>query len=263
MFVDDHVVIGRRRVVRLESPRRPPVPRPGRQSRTRRSCRRCRTPHPARRCRVAVAGNGVCTSPKSPDPISSARPLAASQVSKPCDSGPVSAYRSAKLRHVTSVFSGEVMTLMPSMPIWSSMKLMPFLLAEGRLLLLDGAGRVGDVDRAVAQEREPSPVPGPSTEYWTSGLAALKSPATIELIGSTVDDPEMTISPARPASPLPPLLGEGDDPPPHAASSSIPATARVAGVRTRAGVRLNGSLLQWIRYMGGHTATTGMLGRGA
>ena len=189
-------------------------------------------------------GNGVCTSPKSPDPISSARPLAASQVSKPCDSGPVSAYRSAKLRQVTAVFSGEVMTLMPSMPIWSSMKLMP-VSSQSAASSSSMARDASAMSMEPSQRRaNPSPVPGPSTEYWTSGLAALKSAATIELIGSTVDDPEMTISPARPASPLPPLFGEGDDPPPHAASSSIPARARVAGVRTRAGVRLNGSLLQ-------------------
>jgi hypothetical protein len=33
---------------------------------------------------------------------------------KPCDCGPVSAYRSANDRHVMVVFCGEVMTVIPS-----------------------------------------------------------------------------------------------------------------------------------------------------
>ena len=34
-------------------------------------------------------------------------------------------------------------------------------------------------------------MPGPSTEYVTSGLVAAKSSRAIEVIGSTVDEPEM------------------------------------------------------------------------
>src|SRR5687767_9633151 len=53
-----------------------------------------------------------------------------------------------------------------------------------------------------AQNRaKPSPVPGPSTEYWTSGFPAVKSSATMDVIGSTVDEPEITISPASPSPP--------------------------------------------------------------
>ena len=39
----------------------------------------------------------------------------------------------------------------------------------------------------------PSPVPGPSTLNPTSGLVSLKISATTDEIGSTVDDPEITI----------------------------------------------------------------------
>src|SRR5688572_15476359 len=84
---------------------------------------------------------------------------------------------------------------------------------------------------------KPSPVPGPSTEYCTPGLAALKSAPTIELIGSTVEEPDMTISPVS-APPLPP--GDADEPELHAVSSSRPPKARVMGVRTHGRLRSKG-----------------------
>ena len=54
----------------------------------------------------------------------------------------------------------------------------------------------------------PSPVPGPSTLIATFGLVSLKSSATSDEIGSTVDEPEITIVPVRsadpPVAPVPP-----------------------------------------------------------
>ena len=41
-------------------------------------------------------------------------------------------------------------------------------------------------------------MPGPSTEMLTSGLSAPKASATAELIGSTVEEPEMSTSPETP-----------------------------------------------------------------
>src|SRR4051812_47770719 len=42
---------------------------------------------------------------------------------------------------------------------------------------------------------KPSPVPGPSTLIVTSGLLPWNASATSEEIGSTVDEPEITMSP--------------------------------------------------------------------
>ena len=46
---------------------------------------------------------------------------------------------------------------------------------------------------------KPSPVPGPSTVMLTSGACSLKSSWTRTEIGSTVDEPEMVMSPERAA----------------------------------------------------------------
>ena len=48
------------------------------------------------------------------EPSSVAMAWPSLQLAKPVDSGPISAYRSAKDRHSTAVLSGEVMTVMPS-----------------------------------------------------------------------------------------------------------------------------------------------------
>jgi len=54
---------------------------------------------------------------------------------------------------------------------------------------------------------KPSPVPGPSTDIATAGLSALNAAATLDEMGSTVDDPETSID---------------DDPePPPAADASV------------------------------------------
>ncbi len=73
----------------------------------------------------------------------------------------------------------------------------------------------------------PSPVPGPSTDVATPGLAPSKASPTRAVIGSTVEDPDTTMLPDR-SPPVPPSVVTGSSPdvvvvspsPPHAATTS-------------------------------------------
>ena len=67
----------------------------------------------------AVISSGASGKPPFP-PTSLASESAPFHVSMPSDSGPNSAYRSPELRHVTALFCGLVMTVMPSYAIASS-----------------------------------------------------------------------------------------------------------------------------------------------
>ena len=58
---------------------------------------------------------------------------------------------------------------------------------------------------------KPSPVPGPSTVYLKSGLAAAKASATPVEIGSTVDEPETLIGAGRRRRRCRPLAAAGPD----------------------------------------------------
>jgi hypothetical protein len=80
----------------------------------------------------------------------------------------------------------------------------------------------------LQKRANPSPVPGPSTVYETPGLAALKSSATMLVIGSTVEEPEME---RVPVSVETDALGEpGFE---HAARSRAPATRPARAGRIR------------------------------
>ena len=97
------------------------------------------------------------------DPSSLAIAVASLHLVKPVDSGPVSAYRSANDRHVTVVFCGEVMIVMPSNAIGSSTYSMPALaqMAASSSLILREASLMSV---SPAQNvLKPSPVPGPVT----------------------------------------------------------------------------------------------------
>ena len=72
---------------------------------------------------------------------------------------------------------------------------------------------------------KPSPVPGPSTEMLTSGLSALKPSAAAELMGSTVEEPEMTTSPETPDSGSPGV-------PPASSQAAIAAAKSSSGICT-------------------------------
>jgi hypothetical protein len=90
----------------------------------------------------------------------------------------------------------EVITDRPSMPILSSMNSMPLAwqaAASSSLI----AREASEMSVSPLQNvLKPSPVPGPSTATWTPGLAPLNFSATRELIGSTVEEPEILIEPA-------------------------------------------------------------------
>ena len=104
-------------------------------------------------------------------------------------------------RHVTSAFSGLVITVTPSSPTSSSVYSMPFFLQT-----LASSASIGRDASAMSisplqKSSKPSPVPGPSTLMATSGFVSLKISATTDEIGSTVDEPEIVIEPDRsPAS---------------------------------------------------------------
>ena len=83
----------------------------------------------------------------------------------------------------------------------SSVYSMPAL-TRGGLFLLDRPRGVRDVDLVSQKSWKPSPVPGPSTRIVASGFSSAYSSATSDVIGSTVDEPEMTTSlPCAPATP--------------------------------------------------------------
>ena len=169
-----------------------------------------------------ASGYGALLAPNSsPSSASSsaARSFASLQFAKPSDSGPSSAYRSRKLRQVTSVFSAEVMTEMPSIGHEQLDVLDAGLLAQRNLLVADGARGVADVDLAIAEERESVARTRASTVYWKSELSAAKASATAFVIGSTVEDPDTKISPAA-APPPPPSDDAGVDP--SGSSDSVP-----------------------------------------
>src|SRR6266545_516085 len=95
----------------------------------------------------------------------------------------------------------------------------------------------------LQKRAKPSPVPGPSTVYSTSGFAAWKSSATMLVIGSTVDEPEMVSVPttddteARADSSGGPVFEQ-------AASSRAPASSPARPGWTRA-EWVNGFLQAW------------------
>ena len=125
---------------------------------------------------------------------------------------------------------------MPSIATCSSVYSMPFsahVAASSSLI----AREASEMSVSPAQNRaNPSPVPGPSTEMFTSGSTSLNSSWTRTEIGSTVDEPEITMSPDRP----PPSAGSSagssaagssavsSSSPPQAASTRAAATAPAA-----------------------------------
>ena len=112
------------------------------------------------------------------EPSSVAIAAASAHLSKPWDSGPISAYRSAKLRQVTAVLlAGPVMTDRPSIRDLELDVLDAGRGADvGLALGPDRARGVGDVGLARAERAKPSPVPGPSTVTLKSGFSGLEAP---------------------------------------------------------------------------------------
>ncbi len=88
------------------------------------------------------------------EPSSLASAAASVHFAKPVDSGPISAYRSAKLRQVTAVSDGLVMTVMPSYAIFELDELDAGGVAEGLLFVLDRARGVADVGLTGAEALE-------------------------------------------------------------------------------------------------------------
>ena len=91
-------------------------------------------------------------------------------LAKPVLSGPISEYRSAKLRQVTAVLLTEVRIDRPSIAILSSVYSMPaaWQMAASSSLILREAS---EMSVSPAQNfAKPSPVPGPSIVYLKSGL---------------------------------------------------------------------------------------------
>ena len=134
------------------------------------------------------------------EPSSVARACALDQLSKPVDSGPMRAYRSAKVRHVRAVLAAEVMTDRPSRATLSSTYSTPLaahLSASPSGLMARDAS---EMSVSPSQNRaKPSPVPGPSTVMATPGEAALNASWMAVVMGWTVDEPEMVMEPVRPA----------------------------------------------------------------
>src|ERR687896_505794 len=148
-----------------------------------------------------ASGYGAFDAPNSSPSASSssaARSLASLQFAKPSDSGPSSAYRSRKLRQVTSVLSALVTTDSPSKATCSSTYSTPFSShsATSSSLIARDASLMSV--SPLQKSWKPSPVPGPSTVYWKSGFWAANSSATRLVMGLTVDEPETKISPAAP-----------------------------------------------------------------
>ena len=90
---------------------------------------------------------------------------------------------------------------MPSIPIFSSMYSTP----PSAQRVTSSSAMVREASAmsiSPAHSRpNPSPVPGPSTKPVTSVCVAVKASNTWLLMGSTVEDPEIWMSPLR-ASPL-------------------------------------------------------------
>src|SRR6185503_213340 len=80
----------------------------------------------------------------------------------------------------------------------------------------------------LQKRANPSPVPGPSTVYSTSGFRAWKSSATRLVIGSTVDEPEIVSVPETAAED-----SSGDPPFEQAARRTAPARMAASAGRTR------------------------------
>ena len=106
------------------------------------------------------------------------------------------------------------------------------LLAGLSLLVLDRAGGIGDVGLAAAEQLEAVTGAGPVDGDLNAGVRPLKSSATTVEIGSTVDEPEMTMEPDTPVSPAAPELPSS--PLPHAVATSARAnTAALARQKVR------------------------------
>ncbi len=112
---------------------------------------------------------------------------------------------SAKVTHSMASLAAEVMTERPSMATFSSTYSTPASAqawASSSLM----AREASLMSVSPAQKRaKPSPVPGPSTLMATLGFCSLKSSLTRVEMGSTVEEPEMTISPEM----SPPADGSG------------------------------------------------------
>ena len=119
------------------------------------------------------------------------------------------------------MFSGDVMTDRPSIPIFSSTYSMPAseqVAASSSSIAREAVA----MSLPSSQKRaKPSPVPGPSTSNVTPSFAAAKSSRAIDTIGSTVDEPMATISPSAEPVWLPSGLADRWQ---HAASTSIDPT---------------------------------------
>ncbi len=101
---------------------------------------------------------------------------------------------------------------------------------------------------------KPSPVPGPSTEISTSGFASLNFSATSVLIGSTVEEPEMTRTPPVPPPESSSLL--------QAPAMSIAAAGIAMNLAKRPErVSFKGSLLGSVVRCGGIPPTNRKLGK--
>src|SRR5918996_1775881 len=112
------------------------------------------------------------------------------------------------------------MTAMPSNPTCSSTYSMP--LASQVAASSSSMGRdASEMSISPLQNSsKPSPVPGPSTAMSTPSFSVMNASAASEVMGSTVDEPEMLIEPET--SPPPPSAGALAEPPssPDAVSSS-------------------------------------------
>src|ERR687897_2918542 len=167
-----------------------------------------------------ASGNSVV------DPSAAAISVASDQLLKPSDSEPISAHRSAKLRHSGALsLLALVMTVRPSDATCSSMYSIPFC-SQMAISSSSMAREASEMSISPSQKSvNPSPVPGPSTAMLTSGFSPLKASAASDEIGSTVYEPEMLIDPET--SP-PPSGSEPESVPASApASSSSPQAAAV------------------------------------
>ena len=89
---------------------------------------------------------------------------------------------------------------MPSIPTFSSTYSMPasaHVVASSSLIVREAS--LISVS-PLQNSAKPSPVPGPSTKPVTPGWRAVNASKTRLLIGRTVDDPEIWMSPARVSS---------------------------------------------------------------
>ena len=231
MPVDDRVVVGRGRVVGAGVGVLVTLRRRSWRSRARRSCRRCRTPRPGPVILRSASGKTVL------EPSSLPSAAASLHLAKPVDSGPISAYRSARLRQATAVLLTEVRTDMPSIATLSSTYSMPAsaqALASSSLILREASR---DVGLARAERLEAVARAGARDRVGEPRVQLRRIPRRrLSEIGSTVDDPDTLMAPATPPSAGAPVAG-----------AEVAAEPPQAATTTRRGQGEGADALGWMR----------------